>query len=52
MEQEVAYNTTLLEEIRSISLPGYTTIWLGVVAGHMSLGKFDRGDILVWVVED
>ncbi|XP_073112836.1 F-box protein At5g49610-like [Elaeis guineensis] len=52
VEQEVAYSLALPDELRPISIACYISIWLGVVDGHMSVVKFKRGDILVWVLED
>ncbi|EHA8586936.1 putative F-box protein [Cocos nucifera] len=52
VEEEVAYNLALPEELRPVSVTWYTSIWLGVVDGRMSLVKSESGDILVWVLED
>lgn len=52
VEQEVAYNLALPEELRPVYVACYKSIWLGVAAGRISLAKFERGDILVWVLED
>ena len=52
MEQEVAYNLALPEELKPVYVSWYTNTWLGVVAGRMNLVKFERGNILVWVLED